>query len=193
MDWTGPNASVAAGNALLDKKIGEDIMDIAKHVYQLAQGLRSVDGTDTGLTGFDMEFAVRNVFPNFLIPMVHIYPFNRFILTITIDFHSIHSSLRRDVKILIEKRRFMLRSEEKMVPRTAMLMFCLVRILILFHLFFFYIYVVVRMIPLDNEVRLTNFFRFVKPTIHVWSWNRLLEFLARTMSTPIISWCVFFL
>lgn len=57
MDWTGPNASVVAGNALLDRRIGEDIQDIAKHVYQLAQGLRSVDGTDTGLTGFDMEFA----------------------------------------------------------------------------------------------------------------------------------------
>lgn len=59
MDWTGPNAAVAAGNALLDKRIGENVGDIAKHVFQLAQSLRSVDGTDTGLTGFDMEFAVR--------------------------------------------------------------------------------------------------------------------------------------
>jgi len=59
MDWTGPNAAVAAGNALLDRRIGEDVNDIAKHVFQLAQSLRSVDGTDTGLTGFDMEFAVR--------------------------------------------------------------------------------------------------------------------------------------
>lgn len=59
MDWTGPNASVAAGNALLNKRIGEDVADVVSHVYQLGQGLRSVDGTDTGLTGFDIEFAVR--------------------------------------------------------------------------------------------------------------------------------------
>lgn len=59
MDWTGPNASVAAGNALLDQPFGEDIVDLTKHVYQLGQTLRSKDGTDTGLTGFDLEFAVR--------------------------------------------------------------------------------------------------------------------------------------
>lgn len=59
MDWTGPNASVAAGHALLERRIGDDIQDLTKHVYQLGQSLRSEDGTETGLTGFDVEFAVR--------------------------------------------------------------------------------------------------------------------------------------
>lgn len=61
MDWNGPNASVAAGHALLERRIGDDIPDLTKHVYQLGQALRSEDGTDTGLTGFDVEFAVRKL------------------------------------------------------------------------------------------------------------------------------------
>lgn len=65
MDWNGPNASVAAGHALLERRIGDDIQDLTKHVYQLGQSLRSEDGTDTGLTGFDVEFAVRKLLPLF--------------------------------------------------------------------------------------------------------------------------------
>lgn len=123
MDWTGPNAAVAAGNALLDRRIGENVNDIAKHVFQLAQSLRSVDGTDTGLTGFDMEFAVRTaptrksgLLADLRTPSAcHLRISNHIALL-----KQIISSSRNGAKTQTGKRPFMPPSEGKTAQRTAM-------------------------------------------------------------------------
>jgi hypothetical protein len=193
MDWNGPNASVAAGNALLDKRIGEDIQDVAKHVYQLAQGLRSIDGTDTGLTGFDMEFAVRRPSSCSCSPTTSPTALSLPSPNSFVPFSSLYSTLRSGVKSLTAKRRSTPLSAERTCQRIAMSTFYLVRCpqkqasniasIPIFPL----IWVPLMLTSLLAQ-KSARFTLPTKPMTLVWSWSARLAFLDQTTSTPITFW-----